>query len=115
MALAKTTIPVEPLKPVAKRPMTAREVECNTAPGKGSHGDDIISDYRHVMSDSNKTVPAKSNNAKAEQHSSRPKLFREPSENGNPGKARDAKSVTETKNRKALGSSKLMLAHFKIT
>lgn len=114
MALAKTILPVESLKSGAKRPTTAREDEPNVELGKSSHGDDIIFDHRYVMSDSNKTVPAKSNNAKAEQHSINPRLFREPSGNGNQGKTRDAKSALQTKNRKALGPSKLILAHFKI-
>ena len=113
MALAKTILPVESLKSGAKRPTTAREDESNTELGKSSHGDDMIFDHRYVMSDSNKIVPAKSNNAKAEQHSINPRLFRESSENGNQGKARDAKSALQTKNRKALGPSKLILAHFR--
>lgn len=106
---------MEPLKSGAKRPMTAREDECNAELGNSSHGDDIMFDHRYVMPDSNKTVPAKSNNAKAEQHSINPKLFRESSENGNQGKARDTKYALQTKNRRALGPSKLILAHFKIT
>lgn len=117
MALAKTTLPVEPFKSGAKRAMTAKEGECNAELRKGSHGDDIIFDFdhRYAMPDSNKTVPAKSNNAKAEQHLSNPGIFRESIENVNQGKARDAKSALQTKNRKALGPSKLRLARYKIT
>lgn len=113
MALAKTVLPVESLKSGAKRSMTAREDGSNAELGESLHGDNIIFDHRYVMSDTNKTVPAKSNNAKAEQHPINPGLFRESSENGNQGKARDAKSALQTKNRKALGPSKLILAHFR--
>lgn len=117
MALAKTTLPVEPLKSGAKWAMTAKEGECNAERRKSSHGDDIMFDFDHkyVMSDSYKTVPAKSNNVKAEQHLIHPKIFRESSENRNQGKVRDAKSALQTKNRKALGPSKLILARFKMT
>lgn len=117
MATAKTTLPVEPLKSGAKWAMPAKEGECNAELKKSSHGDDIMFDFdhRYVMPDSNKTVLAKLNNAKAEQHLINPKIFRESSENGNQGKARDVKSTLQTKNRKALGPSKLILAHFERT
>lgn len=108
MALAKKPLPVEPLKSRAKQPMTAREDECNAELWKSSHGDDTMFDHRYVMSDSNKTVPMKPNNYKAEQHLTNPKIFRGSSENGNQGKARDAKSALLTRNRKALGPSKLI-------
>lgn len=115
MALAKTTLPGESFKSGAKRAITAKEGECNAELRRSSHGDDIMFDFdhRYVMPDSNKAVPAKSNNAKAEQHLINPRIFRVSSENGNQGKARDAKSVLQTKNRKALGPSKLTLAHLK--
>lgn len=116
-ALAKTTLPVEPLESGAKWAMAPKKGECNAEVKKSSHGDDIMFDFdhRYVMSESNKTVPAKSNNVKAEQHLINPKIFKESSENRNQGKARDAKSALQTKNRKALGPSKLMIAHFRIT
>lgn len=117
MALAKTILPVEPLKSGAKRAMTAKEGECNAELRESSHGDDIMFDFdhRYVMPASNKTVLAKSNNAKAEQHLIKPRIFKESSENESQGKARDAKSALQTKNRKALGPSKLILVYFKIT
>lgn len=117
MELANTTLPTEPCKSGAMRAMTAKGDECNAELSKSSHGDDIMFDFdhRYVMPDSNKTVPAKPNHAKAEQNLINPRIFRESSENGNQGKARDAKYVLQTKNRRALGPSMLRLVHFKIT
>lgn len=117
MAVAETTRPIEPFKSGAKRTMTAKEGERNAELRNSSHSDDIMFDFdhRYAMPDSNKTIPAKSNNAKAEQHLINPRIFRESSENGNQGKSRDASSDLQTKNRRALGPSKLRLVHFKIT
>lgn len=117
MAAAKTTLPIETFKSGAMRAMTAKGGECNAELRNSSHGDYIMLDFdrRYVMPDSDKTVPAKSSNAKAEQDLINPIIFRESSENRNQGKARDAKSVLQTKNRRVLGPSKWRLVHFKIT